>query len=109
MMWSPGFWKGTAERVIASTAGGALAVLGTDLFSVVDLDVKAVVGVALGAGLVSFLKAIVAGAANGTPSALSVETPSEAVVEKQVGRAVYAGPANELADPGSKVRIKAEP
>ena len=108
-MWSRGFWKGTAERVIASTAGGALAVLGTDLFNVADLDGRAVLGVALGAGLVSLLKALAAGAANGTPSVASVETPSEAVVEKQVGTAVVAGPANDQVTPGAVVRATSPP
>lgn len=105
-IWSKGFWKATAERVIASTAGGALAVLGTELFNVTEVDAGGVMGVALGAGLVSLLKALVAGATNGTPSVASVETPSAAVVEKQIGRRVVAGPANELENPGSTVRVK---
>ena len=108
-MFTLGFWKGTAERVISSTAGGALAVLGTDLFNVADLDGRAVVGVALGAGLVSLLKAIATGAANGTPSVASVETPSEAVVEKSTGEHVVAGPANDQVTPGSVVRATSPP
>ena len=103
-IWSAGFWKGTAERAIASTAGGALAVLGTDLFNVAELDGKAVLGVALGAGLVSVLKALATGAVNGTPSIASAETPSAAVLEKQEGDHVIAGPANDVMDPGTVVR-----
>ena len=108
-MFTLGFWKGTAERVISSTAGGALAVLGTDLFNVADLDGRAVVGVALGAGLVSLLKAIATGAANGTPSVASAEIPSESVVEKRTGEHVVAGPANDQVPPGDVVRAAPSP
>ena len=109
MIWTKGFWKGTAERVIASTAGGALAVLGTDLFNVADLDGRAVVGVALGAGLVSLLKAIATGATNDTPSVASAEIPSESVVEKRTGEHVVAGPANDQVPPGAVVRATSPP
>ena len=108
-MFTLGFWKGTAERVISSTAGGALAVLGTDLFNVADLDGRAVVGVALGAGLVSLLKAVASGAANGTPSIASAETPSGSVVEKEIEGRVVAGPANDQVPPGAVVRATSPP
>jgi len=103
-IWSRGFWKATTERVVASIAGGALAVMGNELFNVLELDVAQTAGVALGAGLVSLLKALAAGATNGTPSVASVETPSAAVVERQEGALVKAGPANEREEPGSTVR-----
>ena len=109
MIWTKGFWKGTAERVIASTAGGALSALGTDTFGILDVDARATLSLALGAGLVSLLKAIATGAANGTPSVASVETPSESVVEKSTGEHVVAGPANDQVTPGDVIRATPPP
>ena len=68
------FWKATAERVIASVAGGALAVIGADQFGVVQADWQGIASVALGAGVVSLLKALAFGASDGNPSATNAET-----------------------------------
>src|SRR5690242_6265335 len=62
-MFTLAFWRATLERVISSIAGGALSVLGADVFGVFDVDFKGVASVALGAGLVSLLKALVVGKA----------------------------------------------
>lgn len=55
------FWLATTERVIASIAGGAVSAIGTDAFDIIEVDAAAVVSIALGAGLVSLLKALGAG------------------------------------------------
>lgn len=57
-MWTAAFWKATAERVVASIAGGALSAIGTDWVDLYEMDARAVTSIALGAGLVSLLKAL---------------------------------------------------
>ena len=74
MMFTRKFWKATAERSIASVAGGALSVIGADAFGVLDADWVGIASVALGAGVVSVLKALAAGASDGNPSIGSQET-----------------------------------
>ncbi|GAB2519360.1 holin [Paramicrobacterium agarici] len=54
------FWKATSERVISSIAGGALAVIGAGQFGVLDADWQTIGSIALGAGVVSLLKAFAA-------------------------------------------------
>lgn len=49
-----------AERALASFAGGALSVTGLDMVNVLNLDLKAALGVGVGAALVAVLKGIVA-------------------------------------------------
>lgn len=72
-IWNAAFWKATAERVIASIFGAALAMLGGDGIGVIDIGWMAVLNVSLLAGLVSLLKAVVAGLGDGNPSVGSVE------------------------------------
>ena len=72
-IWKGQFWKATTERVIASVAGGALAVVGADAFNVLDTDWQGVAAVAAGAGIVSLLKAVAAGAGGDGPSLGKVE------------------------------------
>lgn len=105
-MWTRGFWKATAERVIASTAGGALTVMGNELFNVLELDVQQTMGIALGAGLVSLLKSLATGTINGTASASASEIPSDSVVEKVVDHTIVAGPANDMEQPGKPIRAE---
>lgn len=64
-IWTATFWKATAERVISSVAGGALAVIGAGMFSVADADWRSVSSIAAGAGVVSLLKALAANTASG--------------------------------------------
>lgn len=65
-IWTSAFWKATTERALASVAGGALSVLGTNaIVPAFETDWRGVVSVALGAGLVSVLKALGANSANG--------------------------------------------
>ena len=72
-MWTKAFWKATAERVIASIAGGALSVMGFDSFGVVEADWVGISSVALGAGVVALLKALAVGYKDGNPSAINAE------------------------------------
>ena len=71
------FWKATAERVVASVAGGALGAIGADTFGVIQADWQGIVSVALGAGVVSLLKALAFGGKDGNPTATNAEvTPA---------------------------------
>lgn len=72
-IWTRAFWKAATERVIASVAGGALAVLGADAFNVLDTDWQGIAAVAAGAGVVSLLKAVAAGAGGSGPSVGNAE------------------------------------
>ena len=72
------FWKATFERIIASIAGGALAIIGADTFGVVQADWLGIASVALGAGVVSLLKALAVGAKDGNPSTFNAETTPDA-------------------------------
>ncbi|WP_437582740.1 holin [Paramicrobacterium sp. CJ85] len=65
------FWKATAERVISSIAGGALAVIGAGQFGVLDADWQTIGSIALGSGVVSLLKAFAAQGATGTGPGLT--------------------------------------
>ncbi|MDR6794355.1 hypothetical protein J2X12_002908 [Pseudarthrobacter oxydans] len=77
-MFTLAFWKGTAERVVASTAGGALAAIGADSFGVIQADWQGIASLALGAGVISLLKALAAGAKDGNPSLTNAETTPNA-------------------------------
>ncbi len=72
-MWSKQFWKATAERAVASVAGGALSVISTDVFGVVEADWQGIASVALCAGVVAVLKALAVGYKDGNPSAINSE------------------------------------
>lgn len=75
MIWKKQFWKATTERVISSVAGGALAVIGADQFGVLNADWVGIGSVALGAGVVSLLKAVAAqGATKTGPGLTNAET-----------------------------------
>jgi len=76
-MWTRAFWKATAERTIASIAGGALSVITVDTFGAVEADWLGIVSVALGAGVVAVLKALAVGYKDGNPSAINAETVTE--------------------------------
>lgn len=73
MYWTLQFWKATAERAIASVAGGALSVIGADAFGVLEADWVGIASVAAGAGVISVLKALAAGAKDGNPSVVNAE------------------------------------
>lgn len=59
-IWRKQWWKATAERVISSVAGGALAALGSGAVGALEVDWYGVASMAAGAGIVSLLKALVA-------------------------------------------------
>lgn len=73
-MFTLSFWKATAERIVASIAGGALGAIGADTFGVIQADWQGIASVALGAGVVSLLKALAFGGKDGNPSATNAET-----------------------------------
>lgn len=75
-IYSTAFWKATSERVVSSTAGGALAAIGSGAFGVINADWQSIGSLALGAGVVSLLKALVTGAKNGTASVGGLEQPA---------------------------------
>lgn len=77
-MFTRAFWKATAERTVASIAGGALSVIGADTFGALEADWVGIASVALGAGVVAVLKALAVGYKDGNPSA----TNAEAVTNK---------------------------
>ena len=59
-MFERRFWKDLAERVVASGAGGALAVVGTVGVNVFETNPRLVVGVAAGSALAALLKGLAA-------------------------------------------------
>lgn len=73
-MFTLAFWRATGERVVASIAGGALAAIGTDTFGVIQADWAGIASIALGAGVISLLKALAFGGKDGNPSATNAET-----------------------------------
>lgn len=84
-MFTLAFWRATLERVLSSIAGGALAALGSDAIGVFDVDFSKVASVALLAGLVSLLKALVVGkATDGGPSLGNAETLNPAAPEPAI-------------------------
>lgn len=72
-MFSIPYLKDLAERVLASFAGGILAVLGADMFDALHADWKAALGVGLGAAVVSLLKGFAAKAVGDPDSASLVK------------------------------------
>jgi len=68
-MWAFGFWKDSAERAIKTVAQALVALIAADTMNVLAADVGQLVGVSLGAGIVSLLTSIAsANYGDGTPS-----------------------------------------
>jgi hypothetical protein len=59
-MRTKAFWTDAGERTIRTVAQSLLALMGTDALGIVGLDWMQMLSVALGAGLMSLLTAIVA-------------------------------------------------
>ena len=59
-MRTKAFWTDAGERTIRTIAQSLLALMGTDALGIVGLDWMQMLSVALGAGLMSLLTAIVA-------------------------------------------------
>ena len=74
-MWTKAFWKDTAERMVATAAQSAIAVLGADGFDLLQVDAAAVFGVAAGGAFLALLKALVASKVNDPESASFVDLP----------------------------------
>ena len=70
MTLTKAFWKAAAERAIRTLAQTMLAMLGFKAFDVLTADWKTLLGVSLGAALLSLLTSIVASEVGdkGTPS-----------------------------------------
>lgn len=90
-MLTPLFWKDAVERVVATMAQALLALMLTDGFDLLNLDVKATVVAVATAGLLSLVKAIVAAyAVKPAVSPASLVHDDRGVVSSGVGR--DAGP-----------------
>lgn len=74
-MWTTAYWRDLGERVIWSTAGGAVAALGGDAVNLWEVNWQTVAGLALGAGLVSALKGLAAKGMGDRESAATLRTP----------------------------------
>jgi Putative lactococcus lactis phage r1t holin len=73
-MYTLAFWKAAFERILASFAGGLLAVMTLDGFNLAQADWTTLLVGGGTAALVSLLKAIIAGATgNGSPSLNNAE------------------------------------
>jgi hypothetical protein len=79
-MFTRAFAKDTAERVIASAAGGFLTVASLDAFDVLSADWKTLLSVSAGTGLISLAKALVASKLNDPDSASLVDLPGKHAV-----------------------------
>jgi hypothetical protein len=74
-MWAVGFWKDSAERAIKTVAQALVALIAADTINVLAVDVGQLVGVSLGAGIVSLLTSIAsANYGDGTPSLVGAKS-----------------------------------
>lgn len=91
-MFTRAFWKDAVERAISTAAQTALALLGADGFDLLTVDVADVMGVSLGALVLSVLKSLVASRVNDPESASLVELPTtrHRVVPQTPGRPDHA-------------------
>lgn len=71
------FWAGTVERALKTLVQGLIAVLGLGAFNLFSFDWKTVLGVGLGAAVLSVLTSLVSGpiGPQGSPSLVS-EAPA---------------------------------
>jgi hypothetical protein len=78
-MWTPSFWKDAAERAIRTFAQALLALIGTDLVGIVDLDWPQLLAVGATAAVVSLLTSVVATGVGekGTASLISSPEPGD--------------------------------
>jgi hypothetical protein len=69
------FWKDSAERAIKTIAQALVALISADTMNVLAVDVGQLVGVSLGAGIVSLLTSIAsANYGDGTPSLVGAKS-----------------------------------
>lgn len=76
-MFSKTFWVDAFERMVATAAQSAIALLGADGFDLLEVDVAAVFGVAAGGAVLSLLKSLVASKVNDPESASLVDLPGK--------------------------------
>jgi hypothetical protein len=68
-MWTVDFWKDAAERALKTVAQALVALIAADTTNVLTADLGQLVGVSLGAGVVSLLTSIASSNyGDGTPS-----------------------------------------
>lgn len=76
-MFTATFWRDAFERMVATAAQSAIALLGADGFDLLETDVRAVLGVSLGGAALSLLKSLVASRVNDPQSASLVDLPGK--------------------------------
>lgn len=59
-MWNRLFWKDAAERAVSTAAQAFLAVVGAEVFNVLDFDWTNAAAIAAGAGVLAVVKALAA-------------------------------------------------
>lgn len=79
------FWRATLERAVRTVAQTAIALLGVDLVSVLEIDWTYVAGVSATAGVLSVLTSLAASNVGQAGPSFSVETttPKSAPTESE--------------------------
>lgn len=73
-MFTVAFWKAAAERAVKTVAQAAIAVIGVDMVSVIDLDWPYIAGVSVTAGVVSLLTSVASNGVGEPGPSLGQET-----------------------------------
>lgn len=83
-MFTRNWLKDTAERAVATAAQACLALLGADGFDLLETDVQDVLGVSLGALVLSILKSLVASKLHDPDSAslVDLDTPGKHAADR---------------------------
>lgn len=78
IMFTVDFWKDSAERAVKTVAQALVAFIAADTMNVLSADLTQLLGVSLGAGVVSILTSIAsANYGDETPSLVKPKTPKE--------------------------------
>jgi hypothetical protein len=76
-MWSVLFWKDAVERAVKTVAQALIALISADTMNVLSADLVQLLGVSLGAGIVSLLTSIASSAVGDTSPSLVTNKPTE--------------------------------